>query len=396
MYNANSLKDIIENVIDGILVIDQNGVILQVNPSACVLFGYTADELNGKNISMLMASPDKGNHDKYLKRCEHTKQTHVIGIGRQITAIKKNGDAFPARLAVSVAKYKNKAVYVGVTHDLSEEKKDKDKLQQHANELELVVAERTDFLQNIVHTLEQAKDEVYTSLLKEKEVNQLKTRFISIASHEFRTPLSSIQLSASLIEHYFDRLDKQTIFSHLTKIKSAVSNLIDILNDFLSVEKIETGKVSPIYREFDLKIFCEEIIDLMRMQLKEGQKIIYRHTSTVSKVILDSNMLRHSVINLISNAVKYSHEGGTIKLKTEITDHVCRICVADSGIGIPQEDQAHLFEAFFRAGNTINFEGTGLGLSIVKRYTDLMNGTITFGSSENSGTVFTLKFPITN
>ncbi|MCR8560783.1 PAS domain-containing sensor histidine kinase [Mucilaginibacter sp. BJC16-A38] len=394
MYSADLLKAIIENVIDGILVIDQDGIILMANPSACNLFGYPVNELYGHNINMLMPSPDRDQHDKYLKRHASTRESHIIGIGREIIGLKKNGIVFPARLAVSEVKYNGRNLYTSVIHDLTQEKKTEEKLRQHADELETVVEERTHFLKNIVKTLEQAKDEVNTSLLKEKEVNQLKTRFVSMASHEFRTPLSSIQLSASLIEHYYDRLDKQKIFSHLGKIKMAVGSLTAILNDFLSVEKIEQGKVNVVYREFDLSALCGEIVDAMRMQLKAGQKIIYMHSGDTTTVMLDSDLLQNTLLNLVSNSIKYSNNDGFIEVKSEITASACIISIKDNGIGIPQEDQCHLFEAFFRAQNTQDIQGTGLGLNIVKRYTELMNGSVSFESDVQSGTTFTLIFPI--
>lgn len=397
MYNnIELLKSIIENVIDGILVIDQNGVILLVNPSACNLFGYTKSELHGKNVNILMPPPDSENHNKYLKRYQTTHRAHIIGIGREVTCITKSGNIFPARLAVSETIYNDEIVYAGIIHDLSNEKNEEEKLKQHANDLETVVEERTSFLKNIVHALEQAKEEVNTSLLKEKEVNQLKTRFVSMASHEFRTPLSSILLSASLIEHYFDRLEKDKVFLHLDKIKTGVNNLTTIINDFLSVEKIESGKVNPVFNEFDLVTHCEDIADGMKMQLKTGQEIIYTHIGTSSKVILDTNLLQHCLLNLISNSVKYSGQNGLIEMITEINPEVCIIKIKDNGIGIPLEDQEHLFEAFFRAGNTDDIQGTGLGLNIVKRYTSLMNGRIDFESSAQSGTTFTLTFPVSS
>ncbi len=394
MYNAALLKAIIENVVDGILVIDKDGIIQLVNPSACSLFGYTTKELYGQNISMLMPAPYKDQHDNYIKRYEQTGRAHIIGIGREVTGLKKNGETFPLRLAVSEAKYAGESVYAGVLHDLSEEKMAAEKLVQHANDLEAVVEDRTNFLKNIVQTLEQAKEEVNISLIKEKEINQLKTRFVSMASHEFRTPLSSIQLSASLIEHYFDQLNKKKIFEHLDKIKSGVNNLTNIINDFLSVERIDAGKIKPVLKEFDLKMLCEDIVESMKLQAKRGQKIIYRHTGKITKVNLDSNLLQNCLLNFISNAIKYSNEDSRVELKTKIDENTCRIIIKDNGIGIPKEEQIHLFEPFFRANNTTDIEGTGLGLSIVKRYTELMGGTLKFKSQENSGSVFTLTFPV--
>jgi two-component system, LuxR family, sensor kinase FixL len=394
MYNAALLKAIIENAIDGIIVIDEDGYILLVNPSACSLFGYTTKELYGENIGMLMPPPDSDLHNEYLQRYRRTKQPHIIGIGREVMGQKKNRSLFPVRLAVSEVKYYGKSGYVGIIHDVSLEKEAEMKLQQHNSELESVIDERTRFLQNMVQTLEQTKEEVKASLSREKEFNQLKTRFVSMASHEFRTPLSSILLSASLVEHYYDRLDKGKIFLHLEKIKSAVNSLAEILNDFLSVEKIESGKLIAVRTNFDIKKLCGEIVEEMQMQAKSHQKIDYIHVGKVSTICLDNNLLRHCLINLISNAIKYSCGEKVIEVKTEVIKSKCRIVVKDNGIGIPKQDQVHLFEAFFRAQNTIDIEGTGLGLNIVKRYTDLMNGQISFESSENIGSVFTLTFPV--
>ncbi|MDB5134994.1 MAG: domain S-box protein [Mucilaginibacter sp.] len=394
MHNAALLKAIIENAIDGIVVIDYRGRMVSVNPSACALFGYSENELCGNNVNMLIPPPDKDIHDEYIKQYTQTRQAHVIGIGRVVIALKKDGSVFPARLAVSEAKLNGKNIFVGIIHDISSEKAAQQKLQQYNTELESVVKERTGFLKNIVSELEKAKEEVNISLMKEKEVNLLKTRFVSMASHEFRTPLSTIQLSASLIEHYYDRLNKGKIFRHLDKIKSAVVNLTSILNDFLSVERIEAGKISPVYIEFELKEFCKEIIEAMKMQTKQGQRINYKHIGKTSRITLDSNLLQHCLVNLISNAIKYSHEGGMIELKTEIGAEKCRIEVKDQGISIPKEDQVHLFEVFFRASNTNDIEGTGLGLNIVKRYTELMSGRIDFESDTTTGSIFTLTFPI--
>ena len=394
MYNEALLKAIIENAIDGIIVIGQDGLMTLTNPSACSLFKYSAEELSGKNVSMLMLPHERDHHDGYLQHYKQTGQAHIIGMGREVTGLKKNGVAFPARLAVCKVKFNNEVVYAGIIHDISPEKEAEKQLLRYNNELEALVDEKTIVLQNIVKSLEQAKEEVNVSLLKEKELNQLKTRFISIASHEFRTPLSSIQLSASLIEHYYERLDKQKLFTHLNKIKVAVGDLTSILTDFLSIEKIENDKINPVYKDFDLKRLCEEVIESMKMQAKERQIIKYKHSGRTSIVCLDGNLLQHCLLNLVSNAIKYSPNDGLIELKTALTKTQCRISVRDNGIGVPEEDRQHLFEAFFRAENTRDIGGTGLGLNIVKRYTTLMNGRVSFESNGKSGAVFTLVFPL--
>ncbi len=393
MYDEALLKAIIENAIDGIIVIDGKGVILSANPSCCALFGYSADEMCGQNVNMIIPSSDRANHNNYINRYEITGESNIIGIGREVTALKKNGKTFPAGLAVSEVPDGGKRIYVGIIHDLTAEKLAVEQLKDHNIKLEKEVAERTESLENIVQELEQAKDEVSQSLLKEQEINQMKTRFVSMASHEFRTPLSSIQLSASLIEHYYDKIDKLKIFGHLAKIKSAVGSLTDILNDFLSVERIESGKVVPSAGEFDIKALCDDIIEGIKLQAKPNQRIKYIHKGSV-KVISDNAMLQHCIINLLSNAVKYSGEEALITLTTVRTAQKLNIRVTDNGIGIPADEQQHLFEPFFRASNVSDVSGTGLGLNIVKRYTELMNGTVTVKSIPKKGTAFILEFPV--
>jgi len=249
-------------------------------------------------------------------------------------------------------------------------------------------------LQQSVQQLQSAKEEVSLSLVKEKELGQLKSRFVSMASHEFRTPLSAVQLSASLIDKYAQPFDNPNISKHVAKIKNAVANLTGILNDFLSLEKLEAGKVEASFQVFDLVKLAEEITEEMQMVAKKDQNIIYQHTGTESMVRLDPNLLKNCVINLVGNAIKYSGENTFIQFNTEIKPGECMITIQDNGIGIPETDQKHLFEAFFRANNTGNIPGTGLGRNIVTRYANLMNGKVDFKSEVNQGTSFTISFPL--
>ncbi|MEO6522762.1 MAG: CheR family methyltransferase, partial [Mucilaginibacter sp.] len=220
-------------------------------------------------------------------------------------------------------------------------------------------------LQESIKTSEDAKAKVSQSLEKEKELGILKSRFVSMASHEFRTPLSSIQLSASLIDKYAKPFDNANIKSHIGKIKISVGNLTAILNDFLSLERLEGGKVEQLRTLFDIVEFGENITEEMQMIAKQNQKIIYQHSGTISKVKLDQSLLKNCVINLISNAIKYSGEETFIEFNSTIDNALLTLVVKDNGIGIPDDDQKHLFEAFFRAHNTGTIPGTGLGLNIV-------------------------------
>jgi PAS domain S-box-containing protein len=393
MTGSDLLKTVVENVVDGIIIINSQGIILMANPSACKLFGYEANELQGKNISLLMNNDDARHHNGYIQKYQETGQAKIIGIGREVTAKKRDGALFATRLAVSEVRYFGELLYAGVIHDLSKEKQAEQEKQAYTQKLEAIVGERTEELKKTVKSLELARDEVASSLLKEKELNSLKTQFVTIASHQFRTPLSSIQLSASLIERYYNRFEKEKVFVHLSKIKAGVNYLTTLLNDFLSVERIESGTLTAQLKEFDLKAAIEPIMVEMSMQTRPGQRIAYEHHGLSVCVKLDDNLLKQCLYNLLSNAIKYSEENSVIKLITSINEKECRIEVRDKGIGIPAEDQVHLFKPFFRAGNIGEIQGTGLGLNIVKKYTEIMHGRIDYRSDE-SGSVFRLHFPM--
>lgn len=393
MDGGRLLSAIIDHAIDGIITIDNRGNVESINPAALELFGYQAEEVIGHNISMLMPEPDRGNHDGYLHNYQTTGHKKIIGIGREVMGLKKNGETFPFRLAVSEVWLKDKNIFTGFIHDLSREKAAEDMLKQHATELEHKVSERTRDLISLVSELEKAKAEVSKSLEKEIELNQLKSRFVSMASHEFRTPLSSVQLSASLIEKYSERPDdKANIIKHTNKIKSAVQLLTSILNDFLSLEKLEAGIVVMNKQYINLVELAEEITEEMQLICKKNQHIVYQHTGEIGHFTLDPNLLKNALVNLISNAIKYSGEDTLIEFTTCIDDEGCLISVKDNGIGIPEEDQVHLFEPFFRAHNTGNIPGTGLGLNIVKRYIELMAGQMDFESEVHKGTSFRVSF----
>ncbi len=395
MENAALVKAIIDNAIDGIITIDGRGIVESINPAGCKLFLYTPDEVIGNNVSMLMPSPYKSGHDGYITRYQATREPHIIGIGREVTGLRKDGTTFPFRLAVSEVQFAERKIFTGFIHDLSREKEAEQQLKEYAAHLEELVESRTHSLKESVMALQQAKEEVSSSLVKEKELGQLKSRFVSMASHEFRTPLSAVQLSAVLIEKYAQPYDNVHIHKHVAKIKGSVGLLTGILNDFLSLEKLEAGKVEASCSPFDLVKFSEEITEELQLVAKQNQSIIYQHTGTASMIDLDQNLLRHCVTNLIANAIKYSGENTFIEFSTDISRERCIITINDNGIGIPDTDQKHLFEAFFRAHNTGNIPGTGLGLNIVARYAGLMGGKVDFKSKVNQGTLFTMTFPST-
>lgn len=241
--------------------------------------------------------------------------------------------------------------------------------------------------------LKKAEEKIYKSLQKEKQLNELKSRFVSMASHEFRTPLSTILSSSSLIARYQNPEQQDKRDKHIVRIQSSVRNLTSILNDFLSLDKLEQGKIHVANSKFNIESFSKEIIEEIENILKQNQTILYQHIGT-NEIELDENILKNICFNLLSNAIKYSDEDKQIFFETKIEENEVQIKVKDQGIGIPKQDQKYLFERFFRAQNVTNIQGTGLGLNIVQKYVDLLNGNIRFESIENQGTTFFITFKI--
>jgi signal transduction histidine kinase len=244
-------------------------------------------------------------------------------------------------------------------------------------ELEGKVKERT-------QSLEEA-------LEKEKELNELKSRFVSMASHEFRTPLSTVLSSAYLLAQYSKTEDQPKREKHIQRIVSSVNLLTDILNDFLSVGKIEEGKIQVRISEIDIRETGSTLVTELKTITKPGQEILYTHSGGTD-AMLDLALVKHIVLNLVSNAIKFSPENSTVNICTINEKNVLTLSVKDSGVGISEEDQQHLFERFFRGANVTNIQGTGLGLHIVAKYVEIMNGTITFNSTLGQGTEFIIKF----
>jgi signal transduction histidine kinase len=266
-------------------------------------------------------------------------------------------------------------------------------------QLEELVKERTRKLSETVQQLEiqikEAKEkdvQLREAFEREKELGELKSKFVSLASHEFRTPLTTILSSAYLVSQYKSYDDQPKREKHIEKIVSSVNMLDDILSDFLSVGRIEEGKIKVKVTKFDVSDFINVYINQLNPILKNGQKIIqeYKGDSTVD--FLDQNLFKHILMNLISNAIKFSPENSAIHLSISNFKNRLTLSVKDEGIGIPEEDIKHLFERFYRATNASNIQGTGLGLHIVAKYAELMNGTILCKSHTGKGTEFIVTF----
>jgi PAS domain S-box-containing protein len=386
--------ELFEYATEGILIANGNGKILKINPSAEKMFGYQRGELKGSIIETLIPARFAEKHTKHREAYGRDPYPKLMGKGRDLYGKRKDGSEFPIEISLSNYTSDGDNYVIGFIVDITERKLAEQKLTQYSMELEKRVNDRTMMLREVIGELERSKDEINNALKKEKELNDLKTRFVSMASHEFRTPLSTILSSVALISKYNSQADEEKRNKHISRIKSSVNHLTDVLNDFLSISKLEEGMVNIVPVELDMPKFCEEIIQEMQAVSKDKQEIEYLHETEECTVFIDNKVLRNILINLISNAIKFSEEGKTIYVLTSLSDDALRISVRDQGIGISEKDQQHLFKRFFRGQNVTNIQGTGLGLNIVSKYVELLGGTINYKSELGKGSEFILNFKI--
>ncbi len=411
------LDALFHTAVDGMIIIDQRGIMQLLNPAVLQLFGYSKEELIGKNVSILMPPNDAARHDGYINNYTHTGQKRIIGIGREVWGLRKDGTMFPFRLAVSeVMNVANMRLFAGIIHDITKQKEAEQEIIQLNAKLEARIHERTEKLAQVVNQLlttnqslqseiserkaaEEAllksQKEVEKALEIERELGELKSRFVSTASHEFRTPLSTILSSTALVDRYAQKTEAYPQQAkHIQRIKLAVSNLTGILNDFLSLSRLEEGKVDAKIIEANPSELIEEVVEEMGVYAKASQQIIYDNQHPEDCLIeLDPHFLKNILINLVSNALKYSEDGKNVHICSKLDDTNLFISIRDEGIGIAESEQPHLFERFFRAQNAINIQGTGLGLNIVQRYVELLQGSIHFTSKLGEGTTFYLQIP---
>ncbi len=393
----------------GIIVTGHEGNIVDINKYAEGQFGYSREELIGKQIEVLVPQQFRPHHHEHRNKYYQHPHPRSMGAGRDLFALKKDGSTFPVEISLSHYELNNELFVMAFIIDITIRKQNelslleqKGQLESQAgevmrlnSELERKVEDRTKMLKETLRELEISKEELSESLEKEKELGELKSRFVTMASHEFRTPLSTILSSASLVSKYNNVEDEEKRVRHVNRIKESVESMKSILEDFLSLGKLEEGslKAKPENRQFVEAI--EAIHDLVqdfKHLSKKGQEIIFTHQGD-GDFDIDLSLLRNVLTNLISNAIKFSGPNGIIKIDFELEDDLFIVKVADNGMGISEEDLEHLFERFFRARNAVNIQGTGLGLHIVARYIELMGGQINVNSKLEAGTTFIVTIP---
>jgi PAS domain S-box-containing protein len=400
MDTRYGLEALFKYATEGILITSDHGEIMRANPAANKMFGYENDELVGQKIEILI--PRKL-AEKHVQNREHFNQKpsqRSMGIGRDLFGKRKDDTEFPVEVSLSpFTSLDGQKYIIGFVIDITVRKKQELELRKNHDEIQVLnsnlekkVEERTLVLEEALRELGKSREELSVALRKEKELNELKSRFVSMASHEFRTPLTTILSSISLIGKYGEQGDREKQVRHIGRVKTSINHLTDILNDILSISKLEEGKTHVTAENFNLKEYVMDVISELRDLTKEGQEINYIHTGK-EEVYSDKKILRHLLFNLISNAIKFSPEGKAISVSTNNDTRVFILEIKDQGIGISDEDKKHLFERFFRGYNATNIQGTGLGLNIVAKYVELLKGSIEFRSKLEEGTAFRLKLP---
>ena len=377
---SEKFTSILNNLFHGVMLINQKGVVIEFNKSSLVLLGISSKKFENKKLSDVLPKEYRRAFEEYFKNCFDVETRNY---GKYEVALKRKKEIKILEIDCNQNFYSeedHELYTIGLINDVTKRKKLEKELERQT----------------------KTKDLIIEKLEREQELNDMKSRFISIASHEFRTPLAGILSSVDLIERYLKNDDQlwqkfihQTkVDSHVVKIKTSIKTLTATLNQFLSLGQLEEGKIEYQEEVFDLKEMLENHIEEFSTLTKENQIIHYKHKCKKTIVCLDRNILRHVMNNLLSNAVKYTPKNKNVYITSNIQKNNISITVKDEGMGIPIEDQKNLFRRFFRAKNVTNLQGTGLGLNIVKKYVELMNGTISFKSKENIGTTFTLSFTI--
>ncbi|WP_242084625.1 PAS domain-containing sensor histidine kinase [Aestuariivivens sediminis] len=364
------LASIFDESLNEIYVFDASTLkFINVNYGAQKNIGYTLEELRNMTPIDLKTS---GEDITFKRAIDVLLKKHIEKLEFESEHKRKDGTTYPIEVHLQLSTLNGREVFIAIILDITERK-------NYTTKLEMKVEKRT-------HQLELA-------LNREKELNELKTKFLSLVSHEFKTPLSAILTSTELLGKYPLQEQQEKRKRHIKTIEDKVHFLNNIINDFLSVEKLETGKVNYKFDQFKLSKVVNEVVYDANMLLKERQQIKYPENIDDLSLYQDEKIIQVILSNLLYNAINYSPEGSTIELHIEQNEITTTVTVKDNGMGIPEKDQKHIFERYFRAHNVENIQGTGIGLNIVKSHLENLGGTIFFESVEHQGTTFVISFP---
>jgi len=388
----------------GIIVCNRAGTIVSANQMAQQQFGYPEGTLVGQRIEVLVPNAAGRRHEQLRESFNARPSVRVMGAHKgDLEGRRQDGSVFPVEVSLSYFHLDDELYVVSYILDITYKKNaeqaliaERQRVERLNAELEQKVADRTFALMSTLEQLEQGKNELAQALAAERELGELKSRFVSMASHEFRTPLTAMLTSAALIEKYPATEQQDKRVRHLERIRHSINHLNDILEEFLSVGRIEEGKVLACPAEISVPALLHETIADMQGLLKAGQTVVPEISACAEPVWLDPSLLRKILVNLLSNALKYSGENSVVRVLATCADGQLVLTVQDQGVGISAEDQEHLFERFFRARTVAYVPGTGLGLYIIAKYLELMQGRIALQSTLEVGTTVTITIPYEN
>ncbi|RIY13912.1 PAS domain-containing sensor histidine kinase [Hymenobacter rubripertinctus] len=400
-HSVRRFEAVFTNATLGIIVSDRAGQMVSANERAGQLFGYAPAELLGQQIEVLVPDAAGRHHAQLRESYNANPQVREMGHDRPLAGQRRDGSVFPVEASLSYFYLDEELYVVAYLVDLSAQQAAEQELHtQHQRvarlnaELEQKVIDRTNALLLTLEQLEKRGDQLALALQAEQELGELKSRFVRMASHEFRTPLTAVLTSADLIEEFPGSHQQAQRLKYVDHIRTSVQHLNNILEEFLSVGRIEEGKIEAHPGNLNLTSLVHDTVADMQSLRQAGQTIDW-HVECPIPVRLDASLLRKILMNLLSNALKYSGENSVVTVRASCQPWELTITVQDQGVGISQEDQAHLFEQFFRAPSVITVPGTGLGLYIVARYLELMGGTIDLQSALGEGTTVTVRLPLT-
>lgn len=390
-----------ETANDAIISVDASGNITSWNSSAMKCFGYTSEEIIGQKVELIIPQGHYVKHFSGFHEAVTNFKTSTKGKTLSVEGIRKSGTIFPIELSLSSWHSEESVYFTAIIRDISERVATEKELSAYRDHLEELVKTRTAELNRANETLkleiEKEKEFEFAlrkSLEKEKELNDLKTRFISTASHEFRTPLASIQLSSGLLQRYATKWSQERLNDHFNRINKSIENLTNLLDGVLTISRADSDKILFAPKYVDVKKLCETVIDEISPYVKPLHQLKFIYKCKQAAFYLDQNLLHYILSNLLINALKYSPDGGMVRLSLTEAKNKLHIKVEDSGIGIPENEIPFLFEPFYRCSNISDIPGSGLGLSIVEKTVSMHNGKIKVKSIETKGTAFEVTLPI--
>jgi PAS domain S-box-containing protein len=357
------LRAIFRTIVDAIVVIDGEGRILDFNPAAERIFGYAAEEVIGQNVRCLMPEPDSSQHDQYLKNYFQTGQPRIIGTGREVTGLRKDGGTVPLDLAVSEVNYDGRRLFTGILRDITERKQAEEKLRQ-------------------------AKMEAETA-------NRAKSSFLANMSHELRTPLNAIIGYSELLHEEAEERDDQPLLEDLGRIGIAARHLLSLINEVLDLSQIEAGRVQIEIAEIEIDSLLHEVGETVRpLAARNGNGLKIECPADIGTIESDPTKLRQVLFNLLANAAKFTRDG-VITVDARRGEDGMRFTVTDNGIGMTEEQLDRVFEEFAQADDDTrrNYGGTGLGLAISRKFCRILGGDLTAKSSPGEGSRFIVDLP---